>query len=175
MFLGQASHFNSLQSVLWLPFGLNEEAQGALHLDDLGICLPSPVAFTLAETTLSACSPISVRYLCYGQKLSFSPIPVSNYFWLHFPFLALKAQLLCFQSFIFLLDLPTSRSTGLSPIYWVPGPPSHSASYPCWVSSTLYSLNRQVSSAHNTPLLRVWKGLVWTLKIRGSGVLLFFK
>lgn len=117
MFLGQASHFNSLQSVLRLPFGPIEEAQGALHLDDLGICLPSPVAFTLAETTLSACSPISVRYLCYGQKLSFSPIPVSNYFWLHFPFLALKAQLLCFQSFIFLLDLPTSRSTGLSPIY----------------------------------------------------------
>lgn len=64
MFVGQASHFNSLQSVLWLPFGLNEEAQGALHLDDLGICLLSPAAFTLADTTLSACSPISVSYLC---------------------------------------------------------------------------------------------------------------
>ena len=36
MFVGQASHFNSLQSVLRLPFGPNKEAQGALHLDDLG-------------------------------------------------------------------------------------------------------------------------------------------
>ena len=36
MFVGQASHFNSLQSVLRLPFGPNEEAQGVLHLDDLG-------------------------------------------------------------------------------------------------------------------------------------------
>ena len=67
MFVGQASHFNSLQSVLRLPFGLNEEAQGALHLDDLGICLPSPAAFTVAETTLSACSPISVRYLLWTK------------------------------------------------------------------------------------------------------------